>query len=324
MVCMAEFGVVEGQHVAVVWDRHCSVEALKELVQKIKGVVREQGRVSVENLEQLIKSAHKESSFDVVLSGLVQSSAAVHSSDVLAEIARILKPGGHVLIREPVSPSVTPGGGGNEGGIRNPAQLSSTLTLSGLTDVKEVQKETLTPQEAQAVGRLLGYQGDDLRFLHMDGKKPNFEVGSASQLKLSFAKKNAPMAKPAVDAAAAKLWTLSANDMNDEEVDLLDSDELLDPEDLKRPDPSSLRSTSCGEGSNTKKKACKNCTCGLAEELEQEKGKSAPAAASQSKSACGNCYLGDAFRCASCPYLGMPAFKPGEKIVLNPTQLQDA
>lgn len=38
--------------------------------------------------------------------------------------------------------------------------------------------------------------------------------------------------------------------------DLLDSDELLDSEDLKKPDPSSLRAPSCNE--KGKKKACKN------------------------------------------------------------------
>lgn len=164
-------------------------------------------------------------------------------------------------------------------------KLMSSLTMSGFTALSS------NPNEMSC------YQ--------VKCQKPNFEVGKSS--KLSFAKK-----KP--KAEVANIWTLSANDTNDENIDIIDSDALLDENDLKRPDMSALKSD-CGTSKAGKRKACKGCTCGLKEELA---GGPAPAV----KSSCGSCYLGDAFRCASCPYLGMPPFKPGDQVTLSDRQLK--
>lgn len=92
---------------------------------------------------------------------------------------------------------------------------------------------------------------------------------------------------------------------------LLKDHEILSEEEKKRPE----NVASCGETAATSKpkKPCANCTCGLADENAAE----ASAKSEAPKGSCGSCYLGDAFRCASCPYRGMPAFKPGEKVVID-------
>ncbi|KAI8450508.1 cytokine-induced anti-apoptosis inhibitor 1, Fe-S biogenesis-domain-containing protein [Phakopsora pachyrhizi] len=117
----------------------------------------------------------------------------------------------------------------------------------------------------------------------------------------------------------ASLWSFTSSD-----VDLIDESTLLTEEDLQRP------TVTASEACNPKKakKACKNCTCGLRElELmeeddlpdklknktlngeDQKKSDSTKLAVTGISgkgftSSCGSCYLGDAFRCSSCPYLG--------------------
>lgn len=96
---------------------------------------------------------------------------------------------------------------------------------------------------------------------------------------------------------------------------LLQDDEILTPEERKKPDDAAAE---CGTETNKPKKPCANCTCGLADKEASDQPSEASDGATP-KASCGSCYLGDAFRCASCPYRGMPAFKPGEKVTIDTT-----
>ena len=92
----------------------------------------------------------------------------------------------------------------------------------------------------------------------------------------------------------------------------MDEDDLLDDADLRSGADAASKARDAGEGCGPK--ACKNCSCGRAEaEAEEEAGKRAAMPEEKKeefKSSCGNCYLGDAYRCAGCPMLGQPAQAP--------------
>ena len=148
-----------------------------------------------------------------------------------------------------------------------------------------------------------------------------------------------------------------SQEVDDESDDeLIDEDTLLDEEDMKRPvkirrslclpRPSipltNGTAAACLPKATKRRRACKDCTCGLAQKLEAEdKAKRANAdnalntlrlgaddlaevdfTVKGKVGSCGNCSLGDAFRCDGCPYIGLPAFKPGEEVRLVNDDIQ--
>lgn len=53
----------------------------------------------------------------------------------------------------------------------------------------QVSKTELSPEALSAHRAATGYQGNTLSRIRMSALKPNFEVGSSSQIKLSFGSK---------------------------------------------------------------------------------------------------------------------------------------
>lgn len=165
-------------------------------------------------------------------------------------------------------------------------------------------------------------------------------VDGATETKISTTTVQAPVAVPlrlrkrTADPEKKKaLWALTT-DPSAPSTPKIDPESLLTPEDKARPIPTCAP---VDRNAPRRKKACKNCSCGLAELEEEERKNSkvvlidasvdgdgkavevenskqaekrrlleAAAKAQKATSSCGSCFLGDAFRCAGCPYLGMP------------------
>ncbi|RDA85694.1 hypothetical protein CP532_0731 [Ophiocordyceps camponoti-leonardi (nom. inval.)] len=135
------------------------------------------------------------------------------------------------------------------------------------------------------------------------------------------------------DPPAPSKFDFDQLDDDDDDDELVDENDLLSEEDRKRRPTIPLN---CQP--EKRRRPCKDCTCGLAAKLEaQDRERRAKAAQGLEElkldandlneldftvkgktGSCNNCSLGDAFRCSTCPYIGLPAFKPGEEVrILN-------
>jgi hypothetical protein len=186
--------------------------------------------------------------------------------------------------------------------MSSPDTYPSELTLAGFTVLSTIPAEStiIAQKPAHAVGA---------------SPAPNKTSSAALPLPRRPVDPNRKSSKKAI-------WTLTSPS-----TPIIDAEALLTPADRQRPAPTCEPANA---GAPRRKKACKGCTCGLAEleaeelkqskvvvldgsesgqtveiaQLDRERLVGAAKLAPKATSSCGSCFLGDAFRCASCPYLG--------------------
>ncbi|KAI4131679.1 MAG: hypothetical protein LQ338_001080 [Usnochroma carphineum] len=267
-------------------------------------------------------------------------SSKLLTSSVLTAIAKSLKPGG-ILASQDGKFAAT------DSAERREA-IFAGLIIDGESMVKPSYNNTDSvplrfgkkKEEGSAVATT-SPAGTGAVTLNIAGKRKNGPPGDAAPAGVGFV-------LPGDD--------LDGNDNEDDDDELIDENDLLSDEDMKstvvqRNDSYSLYRLSklllivslaveCRPKSGKRRRACKDCTCGLAQRIEaEEKAKRDTADQQLAKlkadelsevdftvqgkvGSCGNCALGDAFRCDGCPYIGQPAFKPGEEVrIANEIQL---
>ncbi|KAK0098166.1 hypothetical protein PV326_010743 [Microctonus aethiopoides] len=228
------------------------------------------------DIQKLI--ADHEITIDVILSF---ASQAIPTSKFL----KILNHGGSIVLHKSIKSEKK-----NE--IKD--VFASDILQLGISGFVFENIEILNSPSIHTIKELLGYDSNN-DICKIVAKKPSYEAGS--NVTLSFPK------------LKTNIWKV--DDVIED--DLINEDSLLDEEDEIK--PIKPTSTACDIADKKKRKACKDCTCGLSKELNDA------VEIKNESSSCGNCYLGDAFRCGSCPYLGTPAFKPGEKVFLPNNQV---
>jgi hypothetical protein len=218
--------------------------------------------------------------------------------ELVGALARLLRPGASLVVH--LAPS------------HNVDDARRALVLGGFADV-------------QAGGASSPYA--------LSAALPTHAVGAASALPLRSKKNNGAAAVAVTAAAAAPVKLLDLDGDGGDDDDAMDEAELLTEEDRRvqaaqrEQAAAAAGAAAAGGGCAPTRKACANCSCGRAEAeaAAAARGEEAPKAkltremlekplADGTGGGCGSCALGDAFRCAGCPYRGLPAFKPGEKI----------
>jgi len=214
--------------------------------------------------------------------------------------------------------------------------MAAALTPQGTLNVSYPPNDYLPTLSAEISG--VGFRLQSSSSSSLIAQKST-SPAATSGASVSLRSRRAPLTDEQKAVKKAAIWAVSPASSS-----TIDAESLLTPEDRVRPIPTCEPLDT--SGAVRRKRACKGCTCGLAEfeaeevarnpvvvldtaadndggavrtmsKEDREKLRLAALNAGKATSSCGSCFLGDAFRCAGCPYLGLPPFQPGQKVEID-------
>ena len=109
------------------------------------------------------------SSFDTVLSGVIFPQSISHTTELLGELLRVVKPEGRIILQEVTVQNA------NGTHMKTAEKLQSVLRITGLTNIQEATLVSLTNAEIQTLKDLLNI-AVNVNVVEIQCQKPNFEV----------------------------------------------------------------------------------------------------------------------------------------------------
>ncbi|KAH9900212.1 Fe-S cluster assembly protein dre2 [Xylariomycetidae sp. FL2044] len=262
-----------------------------------------------------------EATYDLILvltdaNGTRSESTLLLNRDLFAKIVPILKVGGKIQ-----------------------AQNGTLVQNSGTSDAREALLAGLSPGPDGFTKEDTGTSAVVPLKLRSKRSEAGPAVSSMTVHQANGEDKHLGMVPPTVKPAGVGFVDFSDDLDGSDDDELIDEDTLLTEEDLNKP---LAIPAECVPKVGKRRRACKDCTCGLAQKLAAEDAAARKEADAKLETlklgaddlnevdftvqgkvgSCGNCSLGDAFRCDGCPYIGLPAFKPGEEVRLLNNDVQ--
>eukprot|EP01114_Cavostelium_apophysatum_P000610 TRINITY_DN1055_c0_g1_i2.p1 TRINITY_DN1055_c0_g1~~TRINITY_DN1055_c0_g1_i2.p1 ORF type:complete len:220 (+),score=49.34 TRINITY_DN1055_c0_g1_i2:41-700(+) len=152
--------------------------------------------------------------------GVVSFSSLPHANTFVGDIAKLLKNGGRLILREPALKNAASGDAVKKIGLKTDKELFLSLTMGGFVDIKSSFTSSTSRDFSEVEKAAAGSPDlkDNIGIIEVVSSKPDWSVGAAHALP-KRSNVNATNGSTAKNEKKAAVWTLNSDDVDEQELE---------------------------------------------------------------------------------------------------------